>query len=718
MQISYLKKTQFLKNTFYTLAIIIVGIIIYFNSFQVPFVFDDINYIGVNDPNVHMTSLSWDQLKKAISESRPRNRPLANISFALNYYFNSSKVFGYHLVNLVIHLITGICLFIFIKLTLKVDAYYPRTNIFRTKKSLTVSSSFIAFSSVLIWTVHPVQSQAVTYIVQRMTSMAAMFYVLGMVFYIKGRTLQISKKKKTSVMYLMCSFIATLCAIASKQNAAMLPFFMLLYEWFFFQNLKVDRLKPFLWLIILILLFSSISFFYLGHNPIDRIMKTYAIRDFNIAERLLTEPRVVIYYLSLIFFPHPLRLNLDHSYPLSDTFFEPITTIISLCSIIALLGIVGYLVIKKERLLSLCILWFLGNLIIESTVIGIEIIFEHRTYLPGMLIYLMVIILLLRLTQKKWTIISLIACTSILLSTWTIHRNDIWQNEIVFWKDCINKSPKNARPYLNLAYALQQKTNYERAITEYKKAISINPKVHIASAYFNMGNAYLKLKKYYEAIDCYYAALKGSPKNIVKIHQELAKTFKVIDELDSAILHYEKILNIDPSNTQAAHKIIALKTSMKKTPDPIMRVKNKLKKDPENLALRFRLGNLYEQNKFYNNAIFIYENILLSMANPYQKLYIITLNQLAKVKAIIGKYDSAINLYKRSVQLVHDNSVVYYNIAVLYSLKNQPHSAGEWLKAAVEAGYKDLDKLKSDQNLANFHNSIYFEQFLSTLPKK
>jgi hypothetical protein len=107
---------------------------------------------------------------------------------------------------------------------------------------------------------------------------------------------------------------------------------------------------------------------------------------------VLTEFRVVFFYLSLFFFPHPARLNLDHDFPLSHSLLDPFTTVLAMGAVVGLVGLAVYLA-RRERLLSFCVLWFLGNLLIESSVIGLEMVFEHRMYLPSMLVGLMVVVL-------------------------------------------------------------------------------------------------------------------------------------------------------------------------------------------------------------------------------------------------------------------------------------------------------------------------------------
>ena len=148
--------------------------LIYSKSLEGPFVLDDGRNITDN-PAIRLTRLSWSGLMDAATKSPLPNRPLAYISFALNYYFHSYRTAGYHLTNILIHILAGVFLYLFIKTTVGLPALQSRDG----------NSRWLPFIAVLIWLIHPVHTQSVTYIVQRMNSMAAMFYILSMLYSVK-----------------------------------------------------------------------------------------------------------------------------------------------------------------------------------------------------------------------------------------------------------------------------------------------------------------------------------------------------------------------------------------------------------------------------------------------------------------------------------------------------------------------------------------------------
>ncbi len=472
------------------LAILVFSI--YSVTLEGPFVLDDLRNIE-NNPHIRLTRLTLDGIARAGLESPSSSRPVANISFALNYYFHRYGVLGYHLVNILIHATTGILLYLFAKTTLSLPSLRSRYE----------AHGWIPFMTALIWLVHPLQTQSVTYIVQRMNSMAAMFYVLSFFLYAKARLAE--EKKKRWAFFAGCT-LAGILSLGSKEIAATLPFFIFLYEWYFFQELSRIWLKrhvlPLVWILILL---AVVSFMYLGADPLEVIVRTYQGRDFTLTERVLTEFRVVIFYISLLIFPHPSRLNLDHDFPISHSLTDPITTVLSMGAIAGLIGLAFY-VGKKERLLSFCILWLLGNLVIESTVIGLEIIFEHRMYLPSMLICFMAVTLAYRHIKSKWLVVGVLSAVTVMFSIWTYERNSIWSDNVVLWRDCVDKSPKKARPHNSLGVALASQGRLDEAIGHYSEALRIKP--GFAEAHTNLGNALFSQGRLDEAIGHYSEALR------------------------------------------------------------------------------------------------------------------------------------------------------------------------------------------------------------------
>jgi hypothetical protein len=359
------------QQALYIFFLVAFVFIVYSSNLDGSFIFDDSRI--ENNPQLHITSLSLHNLAKAGFESSPSTRPVSYMTFALNYYFHGFQTRGYHLVNICIHALAAILLFLLIRTTLNLPPLRSKYSIY----------AWLPFAAALVWAVHPLQTQSISYIIQRMNSLAALFYILSIYLYARARLARNTEKKW---LLFIGAISAGILALGSKETAATLPFFIFLYEWFFFRDLKLSWLKR--QVIPALIMLAGITFLvllYLGRNPLEYITATYGSREFTLSQRLLTEFRIVVFYISLLLFPHPSRLNLDHHVILSTGIFSPVSTLIS-AVILLLLFIAALVSARKYRLLSFCLLWYLGNLVIESSFIGLELIFEHRNYLPSMML--------------------------------------------------------------------------------------------------------------------------------------------------------------------------------------------------------------------------------------------------------------------------------------------------------------------------------------------
>jgi hypothetical protein len=532
----------FFSNNYFPLEIVclVLAIVaVYLGTIDHPFHFDDRENIS-NESFLQISSLSFDELKKAVFESTNRNRPVANISFALNYYVHGLDVTGYHVVNIIIHLFAGIMLYYFISETLRI---YPIKDKFG-------KPGYIAFFTALIWMVHPLHTQSVTYIVQRMNSMAAMFFIMTLLFYVKAR---LTTERFKKILFFTVSFIASVLAFGSKQNTATLPLFILLYEWYFFKdlNLKISK-QQIIWIAVLACLFGFVLYFFLGSSPLSRLFPDYGGRSFTMAQRLLTQPRVVLHYISLLFYPAPGRLNLDYNFPLSYSLLSPPITIIAILVITGMLGLAIYTA-RKNRLYSFCILWFLGNLVIESSTIPLEIIFEHRTYLPSMMAIFFLVILLHRLVKNKKMLVVCLVSVALLFSYWTHTRNKVWKDELTLWTDNQKKSPNKARTnlYLGLIYSDKDRVDeaipvLQKALFLYMQEIQLQRNVnHRNTAFYlaALGTAYMKKGEYPKAIRFLKRALKESPYD-ESTHYNLGHCYLRTWRLQKAIHHFSMALEL------------------------------------------------------------------------------------------------------------------------------------------------------------------------------
>jgi Tfp pilus assembly protein PilF len=507
---------------------------IYAKTLTGDFIFDDRHNIRDN-PHIRLTQLTPKSLYKAAHDGPSSRRPVAMVSFALNFFFHGYNVVSYHLTNILIHITNGLLLYLFIAMTWRTPAMVSRDEKY----------GWVAFFTAFIWLVHPIQSQSVSYIVQRMNSMATMFYLFSMVFYVKAR---FAEAKRQKAAWFSAAVVAGILALGSKEIAVTLPFFVILYEWYFFQYLNREWFKKRIpvWIGMLILL-TFIALIFLGSSPLEKILSGYATHDLTMAERGLSQFRVVIFYISLLLWPHPSRLNLDHDFQPSLSVLDPGTTVLAIGAIAGFI-VSAMLLAKKERLISFCILWYFGNLVIESSIIGLELIFEHRNYLPSMFFILAAVFLSYRYFKPKWLAPVVLSVVGVVFAFWTYERNDVWRSPILIWMDCIKKSPQNPRPYNNLGVALSDLGRYRAAADKYRQALQINPRYTFA--YTNLGRALVSLGNIDAAIGHFNTALKISPDNYMA-HNNLGIALALQERHTEAIAHFSAALAANPDFVNA-----------------------------------------------------------------------------------------------------------------------------------------------------------------------
>ena len=525
---------------------------IYANSFQASWQFDDKPNI-INNHHLHITDLRPQSLVKTLftDPKNPRQigqklyRPVACLSLALNWYFGKDNVVGYHGANLAIHVLTAFVLFLTVLNILK------RPNLEHKYKK---NAYIIALLGAALWAVNPIQTQAVTYIVQRMTSMAAMFYITSMFFYVKFRTAGTALHR---ILFLLGCTLTFLLALGSKENTVTLPVALFGIEVICFQDLSLQHTRRVLfWGLIagsLVLAVMS-GWLFLPGNPLTFIA-SYNHRPFSLIERLLTEPRILLFYLSLIFYPTPDRLSIEHDVTISTSLLQPWTTLPAILITLALI-VIGFSQIRKRPLIALAILFFYLNHIVESTIIPLELVFEHRNYLPSLFLFLPVAAGLIKLLDYfrqrdnaiRHVLAGFIVLLIIVIGWGTYIRNRAWATEASLWQDAMVKAPKSARPLTNLAWQMVYGSQadpgqYDAALKLYEKALllqksrsAINPVIMD-----NMAGIYFRKGEYPKAIELLQKALALSP-DYTKGRYDLSRILIASGKWDSAAAHVDYLL--------------------------------------------------------------------------------------------------------------------------------------------------------------------------------
>ncbi|MBW2107311.1 MAG: hypothetical protein JRI36_01420 [Deltaproteobacteria bacterium] len=295
---------------------------VYANSLNAPFYLDDeVNIL--ENPFIRLTDISLDTVSQAAFNSPCPNRPVANVTFGLNYWLKGYNPAAYRIVNIVFHVITGILLYLFVETTIRISREKGRYG----------SAQGLAFLTALIWLVHPLQTETVTYIVQRMNIMTAMFTMAAWLCYLRGR---LASTRPAAWAWFSGMIPAWGLALGCKEIAVALPGMILLYEWIILRNAPEVRTRAPFWMLATTVAVAGVAvLIYTDFSPLRAILSGYNHRDFTAIERLLTQSRVILYYISLMIYPHPSRLNLVHEMTVSHSLFDPPTTLIATGAIFA-----------------------------------------------------------------------------------------------------------------------------------------------------------------------------------------------------------------------------------------------------------------------------------------------------------------------------------------------------------------------------------------------
>ena len=479
------------EGAFAFVALLMALLLVYSGSFQGEWHFDDFHNV-VDNRCVHVQNL--DDLPKSFygltceAAERWISRPFAYATLALNYYLGGTDVVGYHIVNFAIHLSAAFFLFLLIRLTLTLPTMNERYGNIAYP---------VALLSTFLWATSPLHVHAVTIIVQRMASMAGLFYVASLYFYVRARCVVSGKARIADC--LLCGMCAAL-AFATKENAAVLPVTMLLYDLFFIQGISAESVRKTLkWAVVPLVVVIALGLAYTDFS-LQRATYDAGVRPFTPVERLLTQGRVLFLYASLLLYPIPSRLMLLHDIDISRGLLDPWTT---LAAILGIILILGFAVAKARRfpLLSFAILFFFMNHLIEGTVIPLELIYEHRNYIPSMFFFVPIGVMMVRaldyFSYRRGIQFFMAGGFALLLAFQghtTFERNDIVRSDLHLWLDNVQKAPNLSRPRINLAKHYYEAGMYDEACKELKTAEELNRDTNlrqIGLASYNLGVYYL-----------------------------------------------------------------------------------------------------------------------------------------------------------------------------------------------------------------------------------
>jgi tetratricopeptide (TPR) repeat protein len=522
--------------------------LIYLPGLKGGFFLDDYPNI-INNPAIQIDSLTATNLKQAalLSSSSTFQRNVSMLSFAFSHYLSGGLyAYGFKLFNLAIHLLNGFLLLVLLKLIsrgISTENRTPQIN------------HWIIIAIVLSWLISPLNVSTVLYVVQRMAMLSAFFVLSGLIFYIRFRISFNNKHNHQSILEFSLFIACTILAVLSKENGILLPYYALLIEIAFFQ-FSTSSNKQRTWFISLAGIFVGLSLIVLSgillFSP-ESVLSGYESRSFTLPERLLTESRVVWWYIQSLIFPINTYLGLFHDdFVLSTSIFDPVITLFSVIGFFILL-ITGILTLRKSPVFGFGILFFFLGHSLESTIIPLEILFEHRNYLPGIGILIALyfgIESVLKKSKVKYANMTVLLLYFVFLTTSTVARVNSWKDNLSLATTQVINHPQSARAHTMLGTELMKLAKYTINPTG-KDQLQAKCKNHFITA--------TKIDP--EATSAYFAIIHHAYKTDHYIDKEQIKLLETVLKSGrhdaSAINHLSQLVNREMlSNTGLPKEVI------------------------------------------------------------------------------------------------------------------------------------------------------------------
>ncbi len=568
-------------------VIIVVTLIIYLPSLNGDFIFDDFNNIVYNY-RILIKDLTPISIMQVLTCTKGGIRPLAHFSFALNYYFFGINPLYYHLVNLIFHFINIVLVFFVVK------KLWERLE----EKENGDTAALIA---ALFFATATIQTSAVSYIVQRMALGMTLFSLLSILLFLNKKYFY--------------SFVCIMLAFGFKENAVLvLPILFFLY---WIENGKDKKLIVYGLLVFLFLGTIIISPY--GFNLLEHFKQGYKLKNFSMLERVLTEPRVIFHYISLVIFPYFKRFAINYNYPLSTSLLSPITT---LFSIIGLILLIAFTFLCKRKYLSFFTGFFLIALSMENSFIPLDIAYEHRMYFPLIAISAIIGYLFVKFEKKK--AIPFLIILIILFNTLnTYKRNTQYKDYISILKQDLTLYPNNVRALYNM-FAMKLKNKEKKEAIKYLE-LCLKNKPRVYNVYASYAD---------------YLSEKKSPQTAIEYLQKILKEKKEIDKPHLIMW-----------------KIAKLYEKAQDSKNALKWYSNAMKKHPSSIKIRRDFGLF-----LFNNGNYYYGYLNMAKAYELDNYNPLTVYYLAKMTKIL-KMNDKFKFFSKFYKFLYQKGR-YYNLPV------------------------------------------------------
>jgi protein O-mannosyl-transferase len=655
------------------LAIIAVAAIAcYYNSFAGAFVFDDHPGIVANQNIRHLWPI-WAPMVGTV-------RPIADWSFAVNYALGRTNTWGYHAVNLAIHLAAALVLFGIVRRSLSSGRLAAR---------FATAASGLALAVTVLWLVHPLQTQSVTYIYQRYESLMGLFFLLTLYGFIRAQDCS------TPNRWYAASVACCLLAVATKEVASAAPLLVLWYDrafvasswreivrrrWAYYAGLAGT------WPVLAGLMLSQ------AHRFADA--GVLAVKNVTPWEYAISQPGVIAHYLQLCFWP--TGLCIDYGWPVAGALGAIVPP---LMLIAALLALTAWAIFRWPAW-SFLGAWFFLILAPTSSVVPIrDLAFEHRMYLPLAAVVTGVVIGGYAVGQ--WLVARGIIRASMLpilggaavlfagvaLGILTFHRNADYQSDLMIWQDTVAKAPMNERAHGNLGLRLVDCGRIDEGIAEYEKALDIRP--DFLPVHNDLGLAMSKCGRYEEAIAHHEKVLGFRPEN-PEAHNGLGVALAGRGQLDDAIAQCQKAIENKPDYAEAHYNLGVALAGRRRLDEAMVQYQKALQINPEYAEAYNNLGSALGRCGRIDEAIVNYQKALeLKPGNASAH------NNLGAALAVSGRIDEAIAHYQTALELKPDDAAAHNNLGMALASRGRLDEAIVHFRKTLELRPDSADARKN-----------------------
>lgn len=571
------KERQQIPARRWILLLIVVTLVAYANSLNGEFLYDDLNDV-LSNPTIGKLWPPWATGWTFVHGKLVMlSRPVVNLSFAINHALGGLHPPHYHITNLIIHVLAGLTLLGILRRTLSLPALRKRFQGYIPELSFFIAA---------LWALHPIQTESVSYVTQRYESMMGLFSFGTLYCVIR------SAGSPLPSCWAALASISGFLALESKEVAVSLPLLVLLFDRAFLAGSFKEALRC-RRMLYLGLATALAGFAFCQTHVSDREWAGFglAIPWWRYA---LSQPGVILHYLRLVVWPHPLCL--DYGWPVASAWRQilPESVIVGAMLMGTLYGLV-----KRPMLGFLGAAFFLILAPTSSLMPILDLAVEHRMYVPlapvlailvlGLFLALKPMIGTTAIRSPLWCGIFVITAMSILatLGTMTFHRNRAYAEPLTIWQDTVAKAANNPRAHLNFGHALQQAGRAEEALVEYQLAIRLAPRSPMA--YNNLGVLYEKLNRIPESLECLKKALEIAP-NDPKVLSNLGVSLIKQGSCTEAITCFQKALRIDPKLADAHNNLGEAYVQTGRIEAAVEQYREAIALRPDSFIMRWNLG--------------------------------------------------------------------------------------------------------------------------------